>query len=194
MRKTIIIIIFALGFLHANLAKADLVEIVPSDQTTDLGDQSVVDIFFDPAGPGGSLLGGFDITIGWDDSILDLFGWVTDPSGALGVAPLEIVTDGSGQINFFVVSFEFDLMPFQDQDSPFSLFTLTFDTIGLGTSPLDFLYLSLSDATGFLPIFPDEIIAGEVTVQEPVNVPEPSSLLLLLTGIGLLAAKGRSQQ
>lgn len=192
MRRIMIIIVTALGLMCVNVASADLIQVVPGAPTVDLGDQVSVDVVFDPLGPGGSLLGGFDITIGWDDSILALLNWVVDPTGALGPAPVEFVSPGPDMINVFAVSIFSDLTPFQDQDSPFSLFTLTFDAVGLGDGSIDFLSLLLSDETGFFPIFPEIIPGPGVTVQEPISIPEPSTLALFGIGLfGVLLAVSR---
>lgn len=130
-------------------ANATTIEIRPNDQSVDLLDQASIDIWFIP--DSGVLLGSFDFDLGFDDSILSVFdvAFGTSLDGGFFASIQGDVDLGFGMHNLFEVSLlaPFELPDFQT-GGEFLLATITFDTIGTGTSLLEF---------GGLFLFSDEI-------------------------------------
>ena len=179
--------------LAASPADATIIEILPADQSAQLGDPVAVDIVVDTQGV--SLIGAFDFIVGFDDSILSVLD--VEFGNGLG-GPFDSLQDafdlGSGMLNLAELSFVFDLSPLQS--GAFTLATITFDTVGVGISAIDLSpnilgYLGgdglIGDDLGF-PI-DATVVAGQVTVTDNVvPVSEPPLLLLLASGLGLLIA------
>ena len=142
-----------------------------------------------------------DMIVDWDDGLLSFAG--IEFGTALGDPDfLEAFTDfadlGGGRLNVAELSFLFDFTGLQD-GLPFTLFTLTFDTIGVGTSVLGLVGNIAGQPSPFNFIgdfFGDPLEAepgaGSITIVEPpVSVPEPGTLLLFLTGLLAVEASRR---
>lgn len=181
------------------------IEFVPQDQTVELGNQVSVDVVVTP---GLDFLGlpvlvtEFDMIVNWDLSLLSLaeisFG------GGLG-GPLfsfQSAVAGFGSMNAAELSLLFfpsDFLGLQD-GSAFTLFSLTFNTIGVGTSTLGLE----GNISGQLPLFdfiggffgaPLEAAPGTGTIDiiDRVAVPEPATLLLFMAGLLALGATRRRE-
>lgn len=155
-------------------------------------------------------LSAFDLTVRFDPSLLtlntadaDMDGVidsvVVDPSGQLDIQNLggTLVAAGltsPGLLNLSAVSLDAPSDLNTLQVGSFTLARITFTTSsGTGTSPLDIVHPVLGDATA-LPTGPlllsADVRSGAITV-----VPEPSTWLLLASGIMGLAGYGwRSRQ
>jgi hypothetical protein len=172
----------------------------PVSQDVMVGDQADVELVISGLGDfAPPSLSTFDLDVIYDPSILSIndvvfgpyLGTPNDP--VLDPFCLDLSAEacagfgtvGPGAENVFEVSLllDFELDPLQP--SSFTLATLTFDTLALGTSPLDITINALGDAWG------DPLLA--TTESGSVNViAEPATLLLLgsgLAGIGYLRRK-----
>jgi len=116
----------------------------------------------------------------------------SDPYYENAEALSDYIDYGTGQVKIWEIS----LLPVSELDalqpSNFTLATLTFDTLALGTSPLSISINSLGDSDG-LPLTTYSLESGSINV---VLVPEPATLFLLgtgLAGIGFLRKKRMNQ-
>lgn len=133
-----------------------------------------LDIIFDP-----TILGFASVTFG--DPVLG------DQLDLWGLGSITDVVPGVGTVNLFELSLDFpwDLDDFQ-ADS-FTLATLTFDTLAVGTSSLDIFVNALGGAWG-------DSLTADVQSGSISPVPEPATILLIgtgLFGLGYLKRKKR---
>lgn len=201
------IAVFSLGLAFFSNAHAISVDFSPQDQTVDLGDMVFVDITISDLGD--FALGGFDLDISFDDSIveyssftfgdpingdqLDLFGF--------GEGEFQFSAELGGVIDIIDVSldFSFDLIDFQLNE--FVLGTIAFNTLSAGTTALGITQSILSDEWGFE--LDSTSGAGAITVLgdatvSPVPLPGSAWLMLFaLLSVGgfrnVLARKSRSR-
>ena len=176
------------------------IDFVPNAQTVELGNQVSADVFVTPGIS--DIISEFDMIVDWDDSLLSFAG--IEFGTALGDPGFfEAFTDfadlGGGRLNVAELSLLFDFTGLQD-GAPFTLFTLTFDTIGIGTSALGLTGNIAGQPSPFnyLGDFfgnPLEAIpgTGAVTVIDPVAVPEPATWLLFLAGMLAVVASRRER-
>ena len=188
MRRTSALLAVAAALIFAALgvtqASAARLLFDPSGQVRSVGDLASVDVLFDPEG-GGLLVGAFDITVGFDSSIVT-FNSITFGSQLGDPGLFEAVTSftpGAGSINAAETSLLVDLSGLQD-GNPFPLFSLDFTAVSIGVSPLNFSFALLSDDQG-LAIDPLALTSGSITVSD---IPEPSTSLLLLGGLAAAVA------
>lgn len=170
----------------------------PASQDVALGSQATVDVVVDPMT---ALVGAFDIIVTWDDAILDLASLSVDPANDFGGSFDAVDTLGrTDAVNVALVSSHFDLTPFQNGVDLITLFTLTFDTLALGTSSLAFSPgiqgTVFPFGVGFLgdelgDLLPTPANDGSITVVDRV-VPAPATLLLTAIGLIGFAARWRT--
>jgi hypothetical protein len=207
--KSLLLSLFAGGMLllSSGSANALLIDFQPHSQDVISGDTVTVDLVISELGVVGTApsLGAFDISVFFDASILALdttdadFDWVIDsvvldPDSQLDVMGLGMNSmfadlTGAGMLNFYDISFDlpYDLVDLQFDS--FTLATITFDTIGPGTSLLELTNVVLSDEWGD-PLQPD-LSNGSITVNP---IPEPTAMLLFCTGLAGLAVLRRKKQ
>jgi hypothetical protein len=144
----------------------------PANQTVPLSGLASVDIRVSDVLPAG--LGAYDFDVTFDPTILG-YNNVVDGLG-LGFAIGLGATPGVGTVTVSDFSLEApaDLLALQTNE--FVLFSIVFDTLALGTSPLGFSGVTLGDAQGN-QITPAGLAGGSITVAA---VPEPGALGLLL--------------
>ena len=202
MKKVLFLtVVLGLVVIFSLSAFAATIGFEPVSQTVPVGEPVSVDLVISGLGDGTSpSLGGFDLFIEYDPTILALsdvsFG---DPTLgdqlAIGWGATYLSSTYSSSIEeLFGLSFgpPWDLINFQAPS--FVLATLTFDTLSVGTSPLEIvdpnppLVISrLSDGLGNALGFERE--SGSVS-----PVPEPATFILIgfgLGGIGILRRKKR---
>lgn len=179
MKKLITLFTTLAVFLCFN-AQAALITLTPSSNLITLGDSFTVDVTVSDLAPGEELAL-FDIDTTFDPAVVDL------TSVAFGSAlggPLD-----SLQLDFlpnvFENSFLSELALQGLQGAPFTIFTLSFDT--LATSAASVISASVNNL-GFLDFIGNEIdVSVESTtvaiIEPPVSIPETGTLFLLLTGL-----------
>jgi hypothetical protein len=191
--KKIILVLF-LGFLiplnaGSVLATIDL-GFSPADQNVYVGTSANVALTISGLGNfTAPSLGTFDLNVTFDPSILSfksvLFG---DPVlgdqldlFGLGANPTFAGTVGPGSLNLFELSFDSPSELNSLQAGSFTLANISFDTFALGNSLLGISLISLGDADG--NALSATLNGGSISVKSSSQVPESSSLLLVLNGI-----------
>ncbi len=189
MRRIILSICLSywLMFTYTTPAQAITIDLVPEQQEVDVNSSASVEIkisgLVDGAAPS---LGVFDLNIMYDTAMLSFSGLsgvnFGDQLDLSGFGSIQAIDNSSpGLINLYELSFDFldDLNNLQLPS--FTLATLTFDTIAEGISALDVAVNSLGDANG------DPLTADtngvEINAIRNTSIPEPATLLLLLTGM-----------
>lgn len=172
-------------------AQAVVISFVPSDSNVELGDSTAVDLVV--SGLGADILTGFDVSVLFDDTLLvfESFAFGTDCGGSscldvLGFGSFQEVTDwGFGEVEVFELSFDLDadLMLFQPDD--FVLGTFTFSGLDIGVSVLDIFVWELAGEFVFDPDLGFDVASSlDADVQAgSIQVPEPGTLLLLMSGL-----------
>ncbi|MCZ6617620.1 MAG: PEP-CTERM sorting domain-containing protein [Gammaproteobacteria bacterium] len=188
MKYRFICLLLLLGFtVHS---QAVIISFEPGDQSISLGGSATVDLRV--SGLGDEILTGFDLYVGFDDSILAFqsftFGTGLD---VFGFGTLTDVLDFGGVVNVYELSFDFDddLRDFQPDD--FVLGTLTFVGLDFGTSALDILQSPLSFSSILSGEYVlDDLLGFEIASELQADlgsgsiiVPEPGALVLLMSGL-----------
>ena len=195
MKKALFLAV-VLGFVvfFSLSALAITIGFEPVSQEVVVGDPASVNLIISGLGDHTApSLGAFDLDIHFDPAILafdsatfgdpvlgdqlDIWGLGLNPMGAsitsLGVLDIwEVSLDTADDLNNF-------------QAGSFTLATLTFSTLTVGTSPLEIIIDSLGDANG-------EPLSANVQSGSISPVPEPATFILIgfgLGGIGILRRK-----
>jgi len=201
MKKLIQSMVFSAGLLFGSMSNAT--PIIFFDSTPEfgsVGDTISVDIMWDGSG-GIDYISAWDVDISWDSSILTYsstsFHTGVDSFGCIPAFTCDAALLAPGLLDIYEFSFDSvtDLMMNQDGlGNMFSLATIEFTAIADGVTSLlfDGQLLAFGDENGGA-ISPD-LVNGLVCIgsvnQNCANVPEPSTLplLLLLVG-GLVSAR-----
>jgi len=204
-------VIAALCLTIAAPASAIRLYIEPADQTKFLGESTWIDIFL--AELNGEIVSAFDLDLTYDPTIVQATSVDLETTSVpLMGGSFDTFADfslTSGRVDFSVLSFltdDNDIAALQTSD-PVYLARINFDTVGPGTSALEFDFGSPPDVTAG----PNQIVgrnatplnfsveSGSITVIQqnggggpPSGIPEPSVFVLLLGGLGILSMLRRN--
>ncbi len=185
-------IVLGVTALLSSQVLAARVSLDPIEQTISLGSPAEVSVAISDLGDGlPPSLGAFLIEVTFDNNILN-FASVTYGE-SLGnpndVFETDVVTT-SGPNMVSLDEFSFLSAPELDalQPDSFTLATLTFTSVGVGTSPLGFGSIDLSDAVGLTTADPT-LGTANITV-----VPLPATFVLLASALLGLSLVSRSHR
>ena len=169
-----------------NPSNAILIEFDPASQGVPVGNPVDVDLTISGLGDFASpSLGAFDLDISFNPALLAFSNVIYgDQLDILGLGSVQITTPGVVNVNLLELSLDLPSDLDTLQAGSFTMATLTFDTLAVGTSSLDITINALSDAFGD-PLFAD-VQSGSIS-----PVPEPATILLLVSGMAGLGMFGR---
>ncbi len=166
-----------LFILAVGTLPAALITVEPTPQTASVGDMPTFDINISDLGNfSAPSISAYDFDVAFDSSVL----------------AFNSVTPGPGTVNVFEISFDFPSDLDTLQPGAFTLFSVNFDAIGVGTSSIDVAVNSLGDSIGNPVIF--DATSGSIAVSSVASVPEPSTVSLLLAGLAFAAVRVRRKR
>lgn len=157
------------------------IDILPIDQTVDLGENVSVDIVVSDFSEG-QALGDYDFDISFDNSIIELTDVIFGDQ--LGFSVQDSSSVDAGIVNINELSWETPEVLENNQASSFTLVSLMFSTMSLGTSMVDFdIIWALGDQLGQALSVASS--GAQITVIDPgiSPVPIPAAFPLLLAGL-----------
>ncbi len=181
-------------------ANAAVLSLSPSTLSTDIGAGPVlIDVVVNGLEAGGAndIVSAYDLTLGFDSSILS-FSSISVDGSQFEAFPFGFFAGSdsstSGEISFSLTSIESDAILQVLQGDSVTLASIAFDTVGTGTSLLDFSHVDIT-GLGFLGLPLNAATGSQVTVtSNATSVPEPSILALMslgLLGFGVVRRKAR---
>jgi len=171
---------------------AIIISLNPTTQTATAGTSLDLALVISGLGSGAApSIGTFDLNVGFNSSILGFSSAVFgDPSlgdqlDLFGLGSLSIATLGAESVNLFELSFDAATDLNALQADSFTLATLSFNALSVGTSPLVITLNALGNANG--DSITTDLVDGSISVNASDvhrSVPEPAIWLLL--GLGAL--------
>jgi len=173
-------------FLRVAPASAITIDFLPSNQSVAMGDTFDVDVVISHLWDAGEIVSAYDLDVSYDATILSAtgvtFGGYLDDLLFPGFSIQDAVLSTTGIVDLFELSFLWDDELAAQQLDSFTLATISFDALMAGTSALIFepdpLY-GIDVKGRDYQILPLDVGIGSITV----DVPEPASLFLLLSGL-----------
>ncbi len=183
----VIAILFGASCLLVPSAQAISLDFVPASQEVVVGTSVSVDIVISGLDLAGEIVSAFDLDVTYDSTVLQATG-VTFGTSLGDPFFFDVVEDSdtstAGVVDFAALSFLSNLDLADLQGDSVTLATLSFDSIGVGTSSLAFILNALNDVKGLDPFIPLTLTTGTGSVTA---VPEPGTILLFASGLGGLA-------
>jgi len=180
--------------LKAPEAGAVTIALEASSETVDIGESFDVNLNISGLNEGGTpSLGVYDIDVLFDASLLALTSvTVGDPvlgeQLALVFPSITFIQPTAGGVNVFELSLDAPADLIALQTDAFTLVTLSFDAVGLGTAEFTPSVAALGDELGN-PLSIDELIGTQVLTQigtQAPPIPEPSAVVLFGLGLAVL--------
>lgn len=166
------------------LALALTIGFAPASQTVPVGDPASVELRISGLGDASApSLGVFDLSVSFDPTVLSfagvsfgdpVLGDQLDPFGLGSITIFDAASAGS--VRLFELSLDLPADLDALQAGAFTLATLTFDTLQVGTSPLGLSVAALGDAFG-------KSLSADLASGVVAAVPEPQAGLLFLAGL-----------
>lgn len=193
MRGVTFLMVAASVALSSVPAAAIVISVEPASTSVVLGQSTTIDVNISGLGAFvAPSLSTFDVEVGYDTSLLsptlvtfgselDLFGFGSiqgsGPGFVLELEAFELSLDAPSDLDAL-------------QSGTFTLFTVTFQTLALGTTSIDLFVNALGDADG-LPLDAD-VERGNIRIrEEPTQAPEPTTLLLICAGLVVFRERRR---
>lgn len=194
MKKSTLIGIIGLVMILCGNAFATSLFFDPSAPVLNLNEIATINVQISGLGDGvGPNLGAFDLGISYDASVLTLQSFSFSNYLGYPTDSFTFGSIGSGLLSAQEVSFLPDAVLASLQPAAFSLLSMEFKTIGLGTSLLSFQKGDLSDGLGQF-LLADLRQAAVSVVQEPTPVPEPATWLLVSAGMLMVMSYTRQRR
>lgn len=168
---------------------APVVSISPFTQDVAVGGTANVSIVVSGLVQPADAVGGFSLTLSFDDLLLSGLTYVNDPGATMGASPLDLSDGfiGNSLDLFFVADFFADQASLAAaQESSFTLATVQFLGLVDGLSPLTLSNVELSNWDGSATLADVGTRNGQICVGGNCsqNVPEPASYALVLAALG----------
>ena len=187
--KTILPLLVFLGSMTYSPCYAVTLSVAPTATTVPIGSQFDVIVSIDGL-TGGAVpsLGVFDVDVTFDEARVMFYGSAFGSGlDVLGLGSVRSVSVGTGAVNMFELSLDSPDDLHSLQLGSFELFRLTFIATALGDAPFSLSSNALGDAFGAAIA---HSVVGNAVIVVVSEVPEPSSMALLLLGGLAIALRG----
>ena len=191
--------LFALGLSLSLNAHAISIDLITNQTATNVGDNIEVQVriigLSDASAPA---LGVYDVNFNYDASLFN-FSSILWGDSTLGnqldlsnFGSLQDSSSGLGGLNVFELSFDEAMDLELLQAGEFTLFSVLLNAVAIGSGNFSLTTNAIGDAYGNDVLI--DTINGTAVNISGVSVPEPSSLLLLLGMLAILALRAKLSQ